>query len=225
MVLCMLQEYSWTDLIQPQLHLLSIYSYTVIPYHRLGETARFAVWKATNPFFIFVFLLIIFIYLYNVNHTEQSKLDYLFKILPCFIRPCFYHPYLPQVLYAELFCQFAGIFGCGVMFLVWVESVCLVEETECFVKEPFAVFGVFFLAFVVWFVHSRWISRHCPYPCRSQRCQRTGRTTRRTEPDPLPHRGQEHRPPQRTLHRRRKEILPRKSLRPGGSGENRIIIC
>ena len=26
-----------------QLHLLSIYSYTVIPYHRLGETARFAV--------------------------------------------------------------------------------------------------------------------------------------------------------------------------------------
>ena len=43
--------------------------------------------------------------------------------------------------------------------------------------------------------------------------------------DALPHRGQEHRPPQRTLHRRRKEILPRKSLRPGGSGENRIIIC
>ena len=59
----------------------------------------------------------------------------------------------------------------------------------------------------------------------SQRRQRTGRAARRTEPDPLPHRGQEHRPPQRTLHRRRKEILPRKSLRPGGSGENRIIIC
>ena len=58
----------------------------------------------------------------------------------------------------------------------------------------------------------------------SQRCQRTGRTTWRTEPDPLPHRGQEHRPPQRTLHRRRKEILPRKSFRPGGSGENRIIV-
>ena len=57
-----------------------------------------------------------------------------------------------QVLYAKLFCQFAGIFGCGVMFLVWVESVCLVEETECFVEKPFAVFGVFFLAFVVWFV-------------------------------------------------------------------------
>lgn len=38
------------------------------------------------------------------------------------------------------------------MFLVWVESVCLVEETECFVKEPFAVFGVFFLAIVVWLI-------------------------------------------------------------------------
>ena len=41
-------------------------------------------------------------YIYQIK-ANQSKLDYLFKILPCFIRSCFYHPYLPHVSYRRWF--------------------------------------------------------------------------------------------------------------------------
>ena len=52
----------------------------------------------------------------------------------------------------QIFCQFTGIFYCGMMFLIWLVFVSLPIETECFVKKPFAVSGVSFFARVKRFV-------------------------------------------------------------------------
>ena len=57
-----------------------------------------------------------------------------------------------QVFDMQIFCQFTCIFYCGMMLLIWLIFVSLTIETECFVKEPFAVSGVSFFARVKWFV-------------------------------------------------------------------------
>ena len=57
-----------------------------------------------------------------------------------------------QVFDMQIFRQFTGIFYCGMMLFIWLVFVSLPIETECFVKEPFAVSGVSFFARVKWFV-------------------------------------------------------------------------
>ena len=38
------------------------------------------------------------------------------------------------------------------MFFIWVKFICLIIQAKSFVKQPFAVFGIFFLTFIVWFI-------------------------------------------------------------------------
>jgi len=38
------------------------------------------------------------------------------------------------------------------MFLIWVKNICLIIKAESFMKQPFAVLGIFFLAFIIWLI-------------------------------------------------------------------------
>ena len=57
-----------------------------------------------------------------------------------------------QILCFQFLCQLTGILYSRMMFLIWFEFICLREQTECFMKKPCAVFGIFLFTFIIWLI-------------------------------------------------------------------------
>ena len=49
----------------------------------------------------------------------------------------------------QLLCQLTGILDRRVVFLIWRENISLSVQAECLMEHPGAVFGIFFLTFII----------------------------------------------------------------------------